>query len=270
MAIAMRRLSHSSILAGCSAHVLDVIERVSTSASSASSWWNVRGLRRFEARVYQIFGHLVVPWTQHLNVGSKLVERSFDAAIRTGDLAFATYSRPEIVIHRLAEGRSLVDVQREAESGLDFARQVRFGLVIDIMTAQRQLVLTLRGLTSVFGSFNDSHFEESPFEQHLADDPQLSTAACQYWIYKLKARFFAGDYIAALGAASNVQRFLWTQPTFFQPVDYRLYAALTLAALCETPGGERTEYQNALAAHQRQLQDWAENCPTNSKTARRW
>ncbi|HWW88914.1 MAG TPA: AAA family ATPase, partial [Vicinamibacterales bacterium] len=49
-----------------------------------------RGLRRFEARVYQIFGHLVVPWTQPLHVGSKLIERSFDAAIRTGDLAFAT------------------------------------------------------------------------------------------------------------------------------------------------------------------------------------
>src|SRR6202035_3420402 len=65
-----------------------------------------RGLRRFEARVYQIFGHLVVPWTQPLNVGSKLVERSFDAAIRAGDLAFATYSRPEIVFHWLAEGRS--------------------------------------------------------------------------------------------------------------------------------------------------------------------
>src|SRR4029077_19478431 len=182
--------------------------------------------------------------------------------------AFATYSRPEIVIHCLAEGRSLVDVQREAESGLHFARQVRFGLVIDIMTAQRQLVLTLRGLTSAFGSFNDSHFDESRFEQHLADDPQLSTAACQYWIYKLKARFFAGDHVAALRAASNAQRFLWTQPTFFQPADYRLYAALTLAALCEAASPvERSEHRNALAIHHRQFLEWAENCPANLEDA---
>ncbi|HEV2984917.1 MAG TPA: serine/threonine-protein kinase PknK, partial [Vicinamibacterales bacterium] len=227
-----------------------------------------RGLRRFEARVYQIFGHLVVPWTQPVNVGSKLIERSFDAAIRAGDLAFATYSRPEIVFHWLAEGRSLADVQREAESGLDFARQVRFGLVIDIMTAQRQLILTLRGRTSAFGSFNDSEFDESRFEQHLANDPELSTAACQYWIHKLKARFLAGDYVAALSAASNAERFLWTQPTLFQPTDYRLYAALTLAALCEVASGsERTGHQNALAAHYRQFQEWAENCPANLEDA---
>ncbi|HWW85137.1 MAG TPA: AAA family ATPase, partial [Vicinamibacterales bacterium] len=224
-----------------------------------------RGLRRFEARVYQIFGHLVVPWTQPLSAGRHLVERSFDAAIQAGDLAFATYSRPEIVIHSLAEGRPLAEVQREAESGLDFARQARFGLVVDIMTAQRQLILTLRGLTSAFDSFNDSNFDETLFEQHLTGDPQLSTAACQYWIYKLKTRFFAGDYVAAWEAASNAERFLWTQPTFFQSADYRFYAALTLAALCEASEGERTEYQNALAAHDRQLQDWAENCPTNLK-----
>jgi PAS domain S-box-containing protein len=227
-----------------------------------------RGLRRFEARVYQIFGHLVIPWTQPIDVGRALVERSFEAANQSGDITYATYSCPEIVHHSLAEGRRLADVQREAETGLDFARRVQFGLVVDIMTAQRQLIRTLRGLTSPFGSFNDADFDERVFEQHLADNAELSTAACQYWIYKLKARFFAGDYVAALGAASNAQRFLWTQPTFFQPADYRLYAALTLAALCEAASpGERTEHQNALGAHHRQFQEWAENCPANLEDA---
>ena len=178
-----------------------------------------RDLRRFEARVYQIFGHLVIPWTQPLSVGRRLVERSFEAANRSGDLAFATYSRPEIVHHSLAEGRPLDEVQREAESGLDFVRKARFGPVADIMTSQRQLIRNLRGLTVAFGLFNDADFDEDQFEQRLAADPQLSTTACQYWIYKLKARFLAGDYITALAAASNAQRLLWTQPTFFQPAD---------------------------------------------------
>jgi PAS domain S-box-containing protein len=227
-----------------------------------------RRLRRYEARVYQIFGHLVIPWTRPLDVGRALVERSFEAANQSGDVTYATYSRPEIVHHSLAEGRPLADVQREAETGLDFARQVQFGLVVDIMTVQRQLIRSLRGLTSAFGSFNHADFDERVFEQHLADDAELSTAACQYWIYKLKARFFAGDYVAALSAASNAQRFLWTQPTFFQPADYRLYAALTLAALCEAASpGERTEHQNALAAHHRQFREWAENCPANLEDA---
>src|SRR4029077_13789692 len=142
--------------------------------------------------------------------------------------------------------------------GLDFARQARFGFVVDIMTAQRQLIRSLRGLTSAFGSFNDAEFDEGRFEQHLADDPQLSTTACQYWIYKLKVRYLSGDYVAALGGISMADRFLWTQPTFFQPTLYRLYAALTLAALCDLSAEvERAEHRSALAAHHRQLQEWA-------------
>ena len=43
--------------------------------------------------------------------------------------------------------------QREAERGLDFAQKARFGLVIEIITAQLELIRTLRGLTPTFGSF---------------------------------------------------------------------------------------------------------------------
>ena len=39
-------------------------------------------------------------------------------------------------------------MQREAEHGLDFARKARFGLVVDIITAQLGLIRTLRGLTA--------------------------------------------------------------------------------------------------------------------------
>jgi predicted ATPase len=55
-----------------------------------------RGLRGFEARVYSVFGHLVAPWTQPLNAARRLVEHSFDVAIRTGDLTFATFDRQEL------------------------------------------------------------------------------------------------------------------------------------------------------------------------------
>jgi len=53
--------------------------------------------------------------------------------------------------------------------------------------------------------------------------------------------------------------------TFFpQPADYELFAALTRAALCDTASAvDRTQHHEALAAHHRQLQEWAENCPDN-------
>jgi PAS domain S-box-containing protein len=223
-----------------------------------------RGLRRFEARVYLMFGHRVIPWTQPIRAGRPFVRRAFDCAKRFGDLTFAALSCVNLITNLLATGDPLFDVQHEAEAGLGFARQARFGLATDLSTPQLRLIRTLRGLTPGFGSFNDSDFDESRFERHLEEDPRLATAECRYWNRKLQARFFAGAYGSAIAAAANAERLLWTSPYFFELAEYHLYAALTRAALCDAaPASERAKHLEALGAHCRRLREWAENCPEN-------
>jgi PAS domain S-box-containing protein len=221
-------------------------------------------LRRFEARVYLIFGHRVIPWTQPIRTGAPFVRRAFDAASKLGDLTFAAYSCDNLVTHLLATGHPLGDVQRQAEAGLEFARRVRFNLVVDRITTQLRLIRALRGHTPQLASFNDAEFNEVRFELHLAKDRRPSIAACWYWIRKLQAGVFAGDYGSAITAAQNAEGLLWTSPSFFELAEYHLYAALAQAALCETATpAERTTHLGALAAHHLQLQEWAENCPEN-------
>jgi len=223
-----------------------------------------RGLRRYEARVYLIFGHRVIPWTQPIRNGRSLVRRAFDVANKLGDLTFAAYSCDNRITNLLASGDPLAEVELEAEAGLDFARHARFGLVIDRITTQLRLIQALRGLTPEFGSFNDTEFDEIRFEKHLSEEPDLAIAACWYWIRKLQARFFAGAYASAMAAAVNAEKLLWTSPSFLELAEYHLYAALTRAALCDSVSSpESTKHLEALAAHHRQLQEWAENCPEN-------
>ena len=50
-----------------------------------------RGLTRFQARVYNDFGNLVMPWTRHVRAGRDLVRRAFEAANTIGDLTYAAY-----------------------------------------------------------------------------------------------------------------------------------------------------------------------------------
>jgi len=221
------------------------------------------GLDRFKARVY-LMSNLVNPWTRHVRTGRALVRRAFDTAQQAGDLTYAVFSQNNLVTNLLASGDPLADVQREAEAGLDFARQARFGIVVDFITTQLQLIRTLRGLTPAFGCFEDAGFSEGRFEQHLESDPSLVMAVCWYWIRALQARFFAGAYASALEAASKAQPLLWTSLGLFELPEYHLYAALTQAALCdEAAGPELARHLEALAAHHYQLQEWAENCPEN-------
>jgi PAS domain S-box-containing protein len=223
-----------------------------------------RGLRRYQARAYMSFGNLVMPWTRHVRTGRELVRRAFDAAAKIGDLTFAAYSCNNINTNLLASGDPLSDVQREAEKGLEFARKAHFGLVIDIIVTQLGLIRTLRGLTPEFGCFNEERFDESRFEHHLQSDPRLALPECWYWIRKLQARVYANDCASAIDAASKAQKLLWTSPSFFEMAEHHFYGALARAVQHDTASiSERHQHLEALSAHHKQLQVWAENCPEN-------
>jgi PAS domain S-box-containing protein len=222
-----------------------------------------RGLKRFQARTYMVFGSHVMPWTKHVRAGRDLVHRAFEAANKIGDLSFAAYSCINLNTNLLAAGDPLVEVQREAENGLEFARKARFGFAIDIITAQLGLIRILCGMTPKFGSFDDGQFDELRFERHLANDP-AAQPECFYWIRKLQARFFAGDYESAIDASLRAQRLLWTAPSNFEMAEYHLYGALSRSASCDSAFPDRyRQHLEALTAHHKQLEVWAENCPEN-------
>jgi len=223
-----------------------------------------RGLKRFEARTYLWFGQLVMPWTKHVQAARDLVRRAFEAANKIGDLTVAAYSCDALGTNLLAAGDPLAEVQHEVQNGLEFAQNARFGLVIGVITAQLGLIRTLRGLTPKFGSFDDGQLDELRFEQNLASKPVLALPECWYWIRKLQARFFAGDYASALDASLKAQRLLWTSLSNFELAEYHFYGALSRAAFCDPAFPDRDrQHFDALAAHHRPLEEWAENCPEN-------
>jgi predicted ATPase/signal transduction histidine kinase/GAF domain-containing protein len=211
---------------------------------------------RYQANVYLLFATLLMPWSRHVKTGRELMRRAFDIAIRIGGFTLAGYCRNSLNTNLLAAGDPLAEVQREVETGLAFATNIRFGLVVDCITAPLGLIRMLRGLTPAFGSFNDERFDEHQFEHHLASTPLLAFPECWYWIRKLQARFFAGDYPAANEAALHAERLLWTSPSFFEVAEYHYYSALSLAASVDS-------VTKVLAAHQKQHEIWARLCPEN-------
>jgi PAS domain S-box-containing protein len=234
-----------------------------------------RGLKRFEARTFMSFGCYVMPWTKSVRAGRDLISRAFEIANKSGDLVFGAFSCYGLNTNLLASGDPLAEVQREAENGLEFAQKAGFGIIIGVITAQLGLIRTLRGLTPKFGSFDDGQFDELRFERHLASEP-APVAECFYWIRKLQARFVAGDYASAIDSALRAQRLIWTSPPHFETAEYHFYGALARAACCDPKFPDqdgptssplealaKEEHFEALVAHHRQLEAWAENCPEN-------
>jgi PAS domain S-box-containing protein len=220
-----------------------------------------RGLKRFQAAAYNGFASAMMPWMRHLSVCCDLTREAFEAGNRAGDLTNAAYSRLCLNAHLIAAGYPLGEVQIQAESGLGFAQKAKFGLVADMILTQLGLIRTLGGLTTEFGSFDHADFDEVGFERQLDNHPPL--ARCWYWIRKLQARFFAGDFALAIDASLKALPLLWTSPTF-ELAEYVFYSALTLAARCDSASeGQRHEHFDALETHHKQIEIWAEHCPEN-------
>jgi PAS domain S-box-containing protein len=223
-----------------------------------------RGLKRFQARTLMVFASHVMPWTKHIRAGRDLLHRAFEGANKSGDLCFATYNCVNLNTNLLTAGDPLMEVQQKAEHGLEFARKARFGLAMDLVSIQLGLIRTLRGLTPKFGSFNNQEFDELQFERHLASDPARAQRECGYWIRKLQARYFAGEYESALDASSTAERLLWSLPANLEVAEYDFYSALAHAACCDSaPPNRQQQHLEALSAHHRQLEIWAKNCPEN-------
>lgn len=223
-----------------------------------------RGLKRFEASTYLNFAIFVVRWTKHVRVSRDLMRRAFEASNRIGDLTYGAYTCENLNSDLLFAGENLPEVQAEAERGLAFAEKARFGLVIDFISTQLALIRMLRGLTPAFGCLDHGRFNERHIERHLAGNPVLAIAGGWYWIRKLQARYLASDYAAAMDAVAEAQRLLWTTSGHVEEAEYHFYAALTRAVWCTSaPDEERQQHIDAVAAHHRQHQVWAKNCPEN-------
>jgi PAS domain S-box-containing protein len=222
------------------------------------------GLKRYEARTCMCFGSVVVPWMKHARHGRDMVRHAFDVAYRMGDFTYAAYSFTQLITNFLVVGDPLAEAQAEAEKGVEFAKRARVGLVVDIVRSDLQLIRTLRGLTNKFGSFNDKEFDEAGFEHYLASNPALADPGFGYWTLKTEARFFAGDYASAVDASLKAQQLLWSAPSLLEPAAFRFYSALSRAAAWDSAAPrERQEHLEALTAHHKQLEIWAEHCPEN-------
>ena len=222
-----------------------------------------RNLTRYQARTYISFATLM-PWARHALTARELVRRAFDLAVRLGDLTFATYSWHVLITNYLTVGDPLEEVQAEAEKGLAFSTKAGFGLMIANCEVQLGLVRTLRGVTPIFGCFDDHEFGESNFERHLAENPMLVLAEFFYWTRKLQGRFFAGDYAAAVDASRKAHQLLWAAASQVETGDFRFYAALARAAAWQSASAaEKQGHFEALIEHHRQLQIWASHCPAN-------
>ncbi|WP_046868407.1 AAA family ATPase [Microvirga massiliensis] len=224
-----------------------------------------RGLTHFGARTYVGFA-IVVPWTRPLREGIEPSRRAFQMAKEHGDPTYAALASRGLSTILLALGHPLDQFEPEAQDALEFVQG--YGFFLDRLSAPIALARTLRGRTAKFGYLDDGGFAERSFEERITSQPSRAFLECYYWIRKLQARFFAGDYLAAIEAADKVEKWYVTSPALslfpLEKAESHFYSGLCRAARCEPLGPDPyAEHREALGAHEQHLRALAANCPQN-------
>jgi PAS domain S-box-containing protein len=210
-----------------------------------------------QPKVYVSMG-AVAYWRQPIAASIDFLKRGFDAAIETGDQAYACFGLFMSVTFRLLRNDPLDEVRREAEMALDFIRNAKFDETADIIVNQQRFIATMQGRTATFSTFSDAQFDEATFEARFTG--RRMPLMILYWVLKLKARFLSGDYADALAAAGRTEALLPDAASQYLLLDYVYYSALTLAALYENAAtDDRNKWREALTARVRQLGEWTEN-----------
>jgi PAS domain S-box-containing protein len=219
------------------------------------------GFIAYQAKAYLSMG-IVALWTQPITTAIDFNRAAFRTATETGDLTTACYSVARSVGMLLLRNDPLdAAVWRESERGLDFVRKARFRDIADLIVSQQRFIATMQGRTTTFSTFSDAQFDEAAFEMQLTGD-RMRLMIAWYWILKLKARFLAGDYVAALAAAQQAKPLLRVLVGQIPWLDYFYYTALTVAALYENASADdQAGWRDLLTAHKEQLREWADNYP---------
>jgi PAS domain S-box-containing protein len=208
----------------------------------------------------------LVPWTRLVSNGIDPARRAFQTAKEHADPTMAALSSRALTSILLASGHPLDQIENEADDALEFLRP--FGFFLDRISAPLALVRMLRGKTAKFGSLDDGRFAERDFEERVTSQPVRAFLECYYWLRKLQARFFAGDYVSAIDAADKVATWYATSPSLslfmLEEEAYHFFAALARAACCEPLGSQPyATVRDGLAVHERRLRALATNCPQN-------
>ena len=169
-----------------------------------------------------------------------------------------------LITNLLASGDPLAEVQHEAEAALEFARRARFGFVVDFITHTTPVHPDAPRSDAGVRLFQRRRVRRGSVRAASGRGPEPRARPLLYWVRKLQARFFAERLRArARGGGKGRTAFLDVAEIFRvrgAPFLRRVGAGRALRQAIRRGAVPHLE---ALAAHHRQLQKWAENCPEN-------
>ncbi|WNG48707.1 AAA family ATPase [Archangium minus] len=216
---------------------------------------------RQESKTLLTFAATINHWRAPLRTDVPFYLQAFATALACGDLHFASYTVPMTAHTQFSMGTGLSHLLSGLEPGLAFLRRSGFLELVSPLLGLRHVIRCLQDRTRERARLEDDAFDEAAF---FASIQELPVTRCTYRLLRLQLSYLLGDLEEARKMSQEAGPLLETIQGWYFVADHNFYTSLLLAAYCDrVPPPERSALLEQLAANQRQLGLWAENCPEN-------
>jgi len=210
-----------------------------------------------------ILSGFVFPWTRPLRELTQLLLEGHRESMKGGDLLYAGFNLNVAITQQCMYSRSIDETIQFLNEHEGYLLRLNNPHTITEITALRQMLRQLSGLTKNSSTFDDGDFSEDQFLKYIIeiDDP-IPIGFC--FAFKLKALFIMGFYEKAFDLTKEVEQRIgatWGQFVF---AEHSFFHFLTVVRrIDDAEKRERRRLQRDLNKKLKLMKKWAGFCPQN-------
>ena len=207
----------------------------------------------------------VFPWTRPLHAINQLLLEGHQENMKEGDLLFAGLNLNVAITQQCMYSDSVNATLQLIDKHEDFLLRLNNPHIITELTALRQMLRQLTGLTKNSSTFDDDEFNDDQFLKYLIeiDDP---IPIGFYFTFKIKALFIMGHYEKAFELLREVGQRIDATMGQFVFAEHCFFHFLTVVQRISHAGrGEKRRLRRDLSKKLKIMKKWASFCPENFK-----
>ena len=216
-----------------------------------------------KGQTYFVHADLTMVWLDHVKYAEKINDDSIEASLQVGDLQYAGYALMFKLYNLFYQGRSLDALLKEVERGLRFSQETQNEYPYCMFLAAKIMFRNLEGGTEEKFCFDLEELSESDFMENYLQNSQFQGVLAFYQILKIQALYLYDRpaRVSFLEEAATFSRCIYSN-IFIASLNF--YCSLSLIRHYESTSAENQQrYWEQIEVNQKEMQEWADNCPDN-------
>lgn len=223
---------------------------------------NVKG-KQISSKVFFVYGVGVNHWAHHIREDLPYLFKSYECAMETGDISYASYAIHHYLINTFFSGDPLGEVLEKYNKYYPVMKKLNLLNTLQSFEQMYQLVINLMDRNHESSSINGELFDESRIIPEWKSSKSL-TVLGHYTVSRMMLCNFSGEYRITLKLAEEGRRYLDSMMGLYFIPEYWFHYALA-AALSSAHTGSRDTFivRRIVKKSAKKILKWSRHSPEN-------